>query len=72
MKGVVDRLEGDMVVLEIEDGTLSFDIELFPKDIKEGDIVEYLDNRFIVNELETKDRRTFINNMFKSLIDDKK
>lgn len=72
VKGIVDRLEGDKVVLEIEDGTLSFDIELFPESVKEGDIVEYLDNRFIINELETKNRRTYIDNMFKSLIDDEK
>ena len=72
MKGIVDRLEGDQVVLEIEDGTLSFDMELFPKDVKEGDIVEYLDNRFIINEFETKERKTYIDNIFKSLIDDEK
>ena len=72
MKGIVDRLEGDRVVLEIEDGTLSFDIELFPRDIKEGDIVEYLNNRFVINEVETEERRTYVDNMFKSLIDDEK
>ena len=72
LKGIVDRLEGDKVVVEIQDGTLSFDIELFPSNVKEGDVVEYLDNRFIINELETKERKTYINNMFESLIDDKK
>ena len=72
MKGIVDRLEGDQVVLEIQDGTLSFHIELFPEDIEEGDIVEYLENRFIVNKKETEERKKYIDNMFKSLIDDEK
>ena len=72
LKGIVDRLEGDQVVLEIEDGTLSFDKELFPEDVKEGDVVEYLDNRFIINAFETKERKTYIDNIFKSLIDDEK
>jgi len=69
VKGIVDRLEGDKVVLELKDGNLSFDIELFPENIKEGDIVEYLDNKFIINELETKERKAYIDNMFQSLID---
>jgi len=72
LKGIVDRLEGDQVVLEIQDGTLSFHIELFPEDIEEGDIVEYLENRFIVNKKETEERKKYIDNMFKSLIDDEK
>ncbi len=72
MKGVVDRLEGDRVVLELEDGNLDFDIELFPENIKEGDIVEYLDNKFVVNEMETKERKAYIDNMFQSLINKEK
>jgi hypothetical protein len=72
VKGVVDRLEGDRVVLELEDGNLDFDIELFPENIKEGDIVEYLDNKFVVNEMETKERKAYIDNMFQSLINKEK
>ena len=68
MKGIVDRLEGDRVILELEDGNLDFDKELFPENIKEGDIVEYLDNKFVVNEGETMDRKAYIDNMFSSLI----
>lgn len=71
MKGIVDRFEGDRVVLELKDGILSFDLELFPKNIKEGDVVEYSDNRFIVNEIETRERRAYIDSMFKSLINKK-
>lgn len=64
----MDRLEGDRVILELKDGNLDFDKELFPENIKEGDIVEYLDNKFIVNEAETIERKAYIDNMFHSLI----
>lgn len=68
MKGIVDRLEGDKVVLELKDGVLSFDLELFPEDIKEGDVVNYVNNKFVVNKEETEERKAYINNMFQSLI----
>jgi hypothetical protein len=72
LEGIIDRFEEDSVVLEISEGTLSFDRELFPKEIKEGDIVEYVDNRFILKEKKTKERKNYIENLFKSLIDDDK
>ncbi|NLW22719.1 MAG: DUF3006 domain-containing protein [Tissierellia bacterium] len=70
MKGIIDRLEGDKVLLEIEDdGVLVFDRELFPNDIKEGDIVYYVKDRFITNKEETGERREYINSLFRSLIE---
>ncbi|NMB26857.1 MAG: DUF3006 domain-containing protein [Tissierellia bacterium] len=72
MEGIVDRFEEDKVVLEIEEGTLIFDRTLFPEGIKEGDMVKYIDNKFIVKEKETEERKQYIDNLFNSLIDDKK
>ena len=72
MEGIIDRFEEDKVILEIEEGILSFDRELFPDDIKEGDIVEYIDNKFIFKEEETKERKKHIDSLFKSLIDDER
>ena len=72
MEGIVDRFEEDKVVLEIEEGTLIFDRILFPEGIKEGDMVKYIDNKFIVKEKETEERKQYIDNLFNSLIDDKK
>lgn len=72
MEGIVDRFEEDKVVLEIEEGTLIFDRILFPEGIKEGDIVKYTDNKFIVKEKETEERKEYIDNLFKSLIDEDK
>ena len=40
MKGIVDRIEGNIVVLELENKTmLNINIGKFPKELKEGDYV---------------------------------
>jgi len=70
VKGIVDRFEGDRVILELKDGILSFDRELFPEEVKEGDVVEYKDNKFIIKVEETLERKKHIDNLFKSLIDE--
>lgn len=70
MKGIIDRFEGDRVILELKDGILSFDRELFPEEAKEGDVVEYKDNKFIVRAEETIERKKYIDKLFKSLIDE--
>ncbi len=69
MKGIIDRFEGDRVLLELKDGVVSFDRELFPEDVKEGDVVEYVDNRFVIRVEETLEREKHINQLFKSLVD---
>ncbi len=72
VEGIIDRFEEDQVILEISEGTLSFDRELFPKEIKEGDIVEYVDNRFILKKEKTEERKKHIDSLFKTLINDGK
>ncbi|QQY78772.1 DUF3006 family protein [Keratinibaculum paraultunense] len=69
MKGIIDRFEGDRVLLELKDGIVSFDRELFPENAKEGDIVEYVDNRFVIRVEETLEREKYINQLFKSLVE---
>ena len=69
VKGIIDRFEGDRVLLELKDGIVSFDRELFPENAKEGDIVEYVDNRFVIRVEETLEREKYINQLFKSLVE---
>lgn len=73
MKGIVDRFEEDKVLIEIESdgGVLTFDRELFPYDLKEGDVVEYVDDKFIIKDDETEERKKHIDNLFNSLINKK-
>ncbi|GMG97808.1 DUF3006 domain-containing protein [Tepidimicrobium xylanilyticum] len=70
MKGIVDRFEEDRVVIEIlsDGGVLEFDRVLFPDNLKEGDVVEYIKDRFVINEEETRERGRKTNDLFNSLI----
>jgi S-adenosylmethionine:tRNA-ribosyltransferase-isomerase (queuine synthetase) len=71
MKGIVDRFEGSKVVVEMEDGKKMeiFDRKLFPENLREGDVVIFKNDRFIVDELETEKRKAYIENLFKRLTD---
>ncbi len=70
MKGIVDRFEGSKVVVEMEDRNIKvFDRALFPKELKEGDVVIFKDDKFIVDEEETEKRRKHIEKLFNRLID---
>ncbi|MBU5439669.1 DUF3006 domain-containing protein [Tissierella sp. MSJ-40] len=69
MKGIVDRIEKDVVVIEIEKEIFNFNIDLFPENIKEGDLVEYEEDKFIILEDETKKREKEIRDLFHSLIE---
>lgn len=70
MKGIVDRFEGSKVVVEMEDRNIKvFDRALFPEELKEGDVVIFKDDKFIVDEEETEKRRKHIEKLFNRLID---
>lgn len=45
MKGVVDRFEGDIVVVEINGKARYLSKNLFPKEVKVGDVVEIVGNK---------------------------
>lgn len=49
MQGIVDRIEDDIVVIEIEDTMYNVDIELLEDEISEGDVVdvEFWENEII-------------------------
>lgn len=57
MKGIVDRIEVDILVLEVDGEYLELDIGLFPTTIKEGDIVVKEGNKYLILDEET-DKRT--------------
>jgi hypothetical protein len=53
MKGIIDRFEGDMVVVEIEGKTQDFPKSLFPKEIEVGDVVKLNGNKITIQKDET-------------------
>lgn len=69
MKGIVDRIENNIVVLEVNDDYFNLDLEKFPKEIKEGDLVEYVDSKFIILIDETVNREKQIRSLFDSLFE---
>lgn len=69
MKGIVDRIENNIVVLEVNEDYINLEIEKFPEGIKEGDLVEYKNNEFIILLEETISREKYIKSLFDSLLE---
>lgn len=67
MKGIIDRIEGEYVVLEVEGGMIDIKKTLMPKDIKEGDIVELVDEKYVILVDKTAERKRFIEDLFNDL-----
>lgn len=70
MKGIVDRIEKNIVVLEVDEDYINLDLDEFPEEIKEGDLVEYKDGRYIILIEETIDREKEIKLLFDSLFEE--
>ena len=69
LKGIVDRIENNIVILEVNDDYFNLNLEKFPKEIKEGDLVEYEDGKFIILIEETVNREKQIRSLFDSLLE---
>lgn len=66
----VEKIEDNIVTLEDRNKNTFFNIEkkLLPNNIKEGDILDLKDNRYIINENYTKKVKEDIRNKFNSLM----
>lgn len=64
---IIDRLEGDWVVVEFEGGTFNIPKALFPQQLKEGDVVKIA---IIVDEEATKDRKKRVDQLVDELFED--
>lgn len=69
MKGIVDRIEDGIITLEINNNYFNFSVENFPKEIREGDLIEYNGDKILILEEETKARSEKITNLFNSLLE---
>lgn len=68
MKYSVDRIEENTVVCEDSDGNIvNIPLALFPNNVREGDMVEKIDDKFIILNDETEERRKKLYNMQKSI-----
>lgn len=70
-KFTVDRIEEEKAVLECENGsTVSMDLKSLPKNIKEGDVIEFNDNSCFLNEEEAEKRRERIKGLMNQLFEE--
>lgn len=71
MELIVDRLEEEYIVCEDENknivNILKDEVE---DEVKEGDILIFVDGKYIVNKEKTKDRKEYIENLIKDLWED--
>lgn len=67
MKGIVDRIEGEIVVIELNKEIINIHKSKLPEDIEEGDIVELVGDEFKKLPEETSRRKNEIDDLFNSL-----
>lgn len=68
-RGVVDRFEGDMAVIEIEGATRDFPRKSLPRDIKIGDSVIIEDGKVRRDNTQSAKRRTEIERLMDELFE---
>lgn len=64
---VIDRFEGDLAVLETDSGMKVLPRDQLPNEACEGDILEFVGSRYIIDEAATAERRRRILSKFKKL-----
>lgn len=70
MKYVIDRIEENKVICENQENKKieEFEKTMFPENIKDGDVVTLKDDKFTIEEKETKSRKEYINDLMKKLM----
>lgn len=70
LKGIIDRFEGDIAVVEIEGVTQDFSKSIFPKSAVPGDFVEIIGNQVTILKEETEKRRKEIEELMDEVWED--
>lgn len=65
----VDRIEDDIVILENRNNNIMIEVDIqeFDFDINEGDILDYIDNKYIKNIEKTENKKKDIRSRFDRL-----
>ncbi|MEW4286207.1 DUF3006 family protein [Priestia koreensis] len=69
MRGIVDHLEGEIVVIEINGQTQDFNRSIFDEEVEVGDVVEINDNTGVVLKDETEERRAEVQKLMDELFE---
>jgi hydrogenase maturation factor len=70
LKGIVDRFEGNFVVIEIDGVTKDIPKEIVDSKVKAGDCVVLKNGKWITDEMETKKRAERIKGLMEQLWED--
>lgn len=70
MKYIIDRIENDIVICENQESKAmeNFHKNLFPSEIKDGDVVIKENDKFIIDKAETKEKKKAIEELMKKLM----
>ncbi|CAH0345725.1 DUF3006 domain-containing protein [Bacillus sp. CECT 9360] len=69
-KGVIDRFEGSIAVVEVAGETVDFPKDIFPKEAKAGDVVEISGDNVKVLNSETEKLRKEIEDLMDEVWED--
>jgi pyruvate kinase len=70
MKGIIDRFEGDIAVIELENHEfIDINISDLPKNISTGDVIELLDGKINLCIEETKNKKQAIEDLMDELFE---
>lgn len=68
MQLIVDRIEDKYAVCEDENKKMiNIDLKFLPSDVKEKDIIEYINGKYSIDINKTKGRKEYIKNLTKDL-----
>jgi hypothetical protein len=70
IKGIIDRFEGQFVVVEINGKTKDFPKSIFPKEVTVGDVVEIKGEKVTVLKNETEKLRREIEQLMDEVWED--
>lgn len=70
LRGIIDQIEEEWVIVEINGETRDFKRAVFPKEAKVGDIVDIQDNKVKILKDETEQRRKEIEDLMDELWED--
>jgi hypothetical protein len=70
-KGIIDRIEGDLAVVECNSEMINIPLSKLPKDITTGDVIVFMDNGSVKKDnVETSKRKEKINKLIDELFED--
>ncbi len=71
MELIVDRLEEEYIVCEDENKNIVNILKNEVEDeVKEGDIIVFVDGKYIINKVKTENRKEYIQDLIKDLWED--